>query len=238
MRIAIHQPTYWPWLGLLDKIAKSDLFVVLDNVNVSKGSFQYRNQFLCNGVAKFITLPVRIDLNTNFTQLQFKSNNWKEQQLSFLRNYYHKAKYFKIIFPILEKFYQNFDGKNACDLIVETMLKSFDFFEIDVKIERASNYHFSESKGNLVYEICSYFNANTYISGQGAKQYMDETLIRKFKENNIHIEWQRFHHPHYYQPLDNNGFVEGLSCLDLLFHNGIDPSRQIFKLNCQKNNLI
>jgi hypothetical protein len=234
MKISIHQPTYWPWLGLLDKIAKSDLFVILDNVQVSKGSFQYRNQFLCNGSAKFITLPVKIDSNTNFTKLQFKNNNWRDQQLSFLRNYYQKAKYFKIIFPQLENFYQNFNGENASDLIVETMLKSFDFFEIDVKIERASNYKFSESKGNLVYEICSFFKANTYISGQGAKQYMDETLINKFKENNIHIEWQHFHHPKYNQLFNNSSFIEGLSCLDMLFHNGIDLSRQIFKMNSLK----
>ena len=45
MKVTIYQPTYWPWLGLLDKISKSELFVILDSVNVSKGSFQYRNKF-------------------------------------------------------------------------------------------------------------------------------------------------------------------------------------------------
>ena len=49
MKISIHQPSYWPWLGLLHKIRLSDADVILDNVNISKGSFQYRNQFLCNG---------------------------------------------------------------------------------------------------------------------------------------------------------------------------------------------
>ena len=36
MIIAVHQPQYLPWLGYFDKMARSDLFVFLDNVQYNK----------------------------------------------------------------------------------------------------------------------------------------------------------------------------------------------------------
>src|SRR5262245_27234559 len=32
MKVAIHQPCFLPWLGYLDRMARSDLFILLDHV--------------------------------------------------------------------------------------------------------------------------------------------------------------------------------------------------------------
>ena len=44
MRVAISQPTYLPWLGYFDLIDQVDRFVVLDNVQFEKQSWQQRNR--------------------------------------------------------------------------------------------------------------------------------------------------------------------------------------------------
>ena len=71
MKLSIHQPSYWPWLGLLSKIARSDHYIILDDVPANKASYQYRNQFFCNGKEKIITLPVNYHSDTPINQLMF-----------------------------------------------------------------------------------------------------------------------------------------------------------------------
>ena len=49
MIVSVHQPQYLPWLGYFDKIAKSDVFVFLDNVQYKRREFQNRNKIRVKG---------------------------------------------------------------------------------------------------------------------------------------------------------------------------------------------
>ena len=47
MIISIHQPNYLPWIGYFNKIARSDIFVIFDDVQFpigKKGFFGNRNK--------------------------------------------------------------------------------------------------------------------------------------------------------------------------------------------------
>lgn len=46
MKTAIHQPHYFPWLGYMDKMAKTDQFIILDEVQLTDRSPMVRNKFL------------------------------------------------------------------------------------------------------------------------------------------------------------------------------------------------
>ena len=57
--IAIHQPNYLPWLGYFYKIANSDVFVFLDDVQFSKNSYTNRVQvFGKDEKMRWLTVPV------------------------------------------------------------------------------------------------------------------------------------------------------------------------------------
>ena len=59
MVISIHQPNFIPWIGYFHKIIHSDIFVLLDTVLFSKGSFTNRNKIkLSNGTDSWLTVPV------------------------------------------------------------------------------------------------------------------------------------------------------------------------------------
>ena len=58
MILSIHQPSYFPWLGLLDKIVKSDVYMIMDEIQLTDGAYQHRNVFLtADGKVKYLTIP-------------------------------------------------------------------------------------------------------------------------------------------------------------------------------------
>ena len=52
MKIAVHQPEHFPYLGFFQKMKEVDIFVILDDVQYTKGNFQNRNQFKNNRRSK------------------------------------------------------------------------------------------------------------------------------------------------------------------------------------------
>ena len=58
MKVGIHQPHYLPWLPYFIKIAKCDIFIVLDNVDFQKNGLQNRNQIKTDKGYQWLTVPV------------------------------------------------------------------------------------------------------------------------------------------------------------------------------------
>lgn len=223
--VSIHQPSYWPWLGLLDKIAKSGIFILLDDAQVVKGTYQYRNLFYCNGEAKFITLPLNLKLGIRFNELTFKSGHWREDHLNKLHNYYLKAPYFEEVYSELEEFYRQ-KYASPFDLLRATMMFSFARCGINVKLSLSSQFQVDGKKGDMVLNLCLACGADKYLAGRGSYEYMQE-YIPKFKDKEIDIKWHKFTHP-VYQQLPGYPFVEGLSCLDIFFFQGFEKSKALF----------
>lgn len=61
MILSMHQPNFIPWIGFFDKIEKSDVFVLLDDVQYPRGkSVANRNKILGkNGVVEMV-VPISI----------------------------------------------------------------------------------------------------------------------------------------------------------------------------------
>jgi hypothetical protein len=59
MIVGIHQPNFIPWLGYFYKILKSDIFIILDDVQYTKNSFINRNKIKTPNNSQWLTLPVK-----------------------------------------------------------------------------------------------------------------------------------------------------------------------------------
>jgi len=231
MIVSIHQPSYWPWLGLLDKIAKSNIFIILDNVDIKRQSYQYRNIFYNNGRRKLLTLPINKNHSIRLDELEFKNEFWRNDHLDFLAKYYKSAPYFSEIFPIIVEVY-NKTYKSPVEFIINTVIESLRLFDIKTDIQRSSDYNCGKRKGELILNLSINAKANIYLSGLGAKKYLTNHIM-DFELKNISIVWQYFSHPIYDQD-KIHPFVEGLSCLDILFFNGIKESQRVFWENINK----
>ena len=59
IKVAIHQPEHFPYIGFIQKMQYADIFVILDDVQYSKGNWQNRNRFLNkNKIEDFFTVQV------------------------------------------------------------------------------------------------------------------------------------------------------------------------------------
>ena len=85
----------------------SDLFLVLDNVQFSKGEWQNRNKLVdSNGTTHFITLPlVKSPLSTLISQKHIQPTFVTDSHLSKFSNYYRRSPFF--FFPHLSSFYND-----------------------------------------------------------------------------------------------------------------------------------
>ena len=73
------------------------------------------------------------------------------------------------------------------------------------------------TSNRLLLDIMREVESNHYLSGVGARDYINE---EEFSAAGVRLEWQEFTHPVY--PQQNGPFVPDLSCLDLLFNCGIN----------------
>ena len=224
MIISAHQPNFIPWLGFFDKVNKSDMYVVLDNVPRSRGDYLNRNQIWTQLGPHWVTVPVN---SKNLMQTQIKDiridyqNKWQEKQLKTIKNSYSKSQYFEEIYQGISEIL-NRGYPYIAQLNLELIKFLLHQFGINRKIEIASNYEFGEKKDDLILEICQFFNADAHIFGQQGKNYVQEA---KFLRAGIEYEYQDFKTPIY--PTSHE-FTANLSSLDALFH-AKDFMKEYFK---------
>ena len=227
MIVSIHQPSYFPWLGLLHKIANSDLYVVMDEVQLSDSAYQQRNIFLsADGKVKYLTIPFNKSgyLQRPFKELEIKDGTWRKRHLDFIRNSYRKHPYFDEIYPALESYFAR-DYAYLIDAVMASMRMSLGFFGIATRIEMQSQmaYDRLSKRGDLVVSLVIASGADCYLSGTGGKEYLDEA---KFSDG-LALKYNNFLHPTYLQK-NSSDFVPGLACLDVLFNLGLCEARSFF----------
>ncbi len=228
MIVAIHQPSYFPWLGLLDKISKSEVFILMDEVQFSDSGFQHRNIFLeAKGRNCYLILPVskRGYTERPFRELRLADNYWQKKHRKFFLFNYKKHPYWEEIFPRIEFIFER-RYEFLIDVVWDSMKVLFNMLAIEVKVQFQSelDYNRSVKKSDLVLELVKAVGGDVYLSGEGAKGYLD---VDRFSSSGVKVVFNHFVHPVYPQR-NASEFIEGLSSLDLLFNCGIEGARKIF----------
>lgn len=239
MKVAIHQPHYFPWLGYMDKMAKVEKFIVLDEVQLTDRSPMVRNKFLTfNGEEATLSLSIQKkgyrEKKTRDIEL-FNIEEIQKKHWRFFECNYKKANYFEEIMeriaPIFERPYHN-----LLDIEMDTINLIKELLDIKTELIYQSDllYDKESKKSNLMKTLCSSVGADIYLSGNGARKYMD---VESFKEDGIGVVYQNFEYP-VYQQFHQEIFVPNLSSVDMLFHLGIDGSKEVFWNNVKKGKVF
>lgn len=220
MKIAIMQPTFLPWLGYFKMIKSVDAFIFLDNVQFERRSWQSRNRIKLQDKIHFLSLSCqKAPQKTPLTQIKLDTEpKWRTRLLKTLHHAYAKAKNFKRYHALIERELYRHDY--LVPLNISLILAFCEDLGIKTPLFRASELDLPQAKReNLLLELCLYFGADSYLSPEGSKNYLDTPYSKDlFAKNGIVICYFDFEHPLY--PQQGSDFIPYLSAVDYLLNGG------------------
>lgn len=219
MRVAISQPTYLPWIGYLDLIDQVDLFVVLDNVQFAKRSWQQRNRIKTRRGLQWLTVPVVCSgrFDQSIEDVQICEPNFSTEHIRAIEHAYHRSQFFAQYFPELAQRIERNRAGLLVDLNLDLIQWAMGVLGVTSPLVRASSLSVTGKRTELLASICEAVGATHYISPRGSADYLipEQDLIRS---RGIEISFQTYEHPEYFQL--SPPFVPFASIIDLIFNEG------------------
>jgi hypothetical protein len=173
MRVAISQPEHFPYLGFFQKMARADLFVLLDDVQFAgRRSFQSRNRLTDrSGASDWFTVPVaKGSYKRRLDQVVVSPDTGWRLRLR------RKLRYF---------FGHDFAAVYQPDLLCEINIRSIHMVRaalgINVPMVRSSTLGCTGAKSERLSRICRAVGADTYLCGSGGASYLEPEAFGKIK---------------------------------------------------------
>lgn len=217
---AMHQPNYLPWLGFFYKMAHTDVFVILDHVQLPRGqSFAARNKVKTPQGPTWLTVPLSIPSGQKrkalYTEVSFADESWKKDHLKTLKFNYTRADHFDEVFDLYTSIVEPADDFADMNVALIEVFAEYLGIEADLLRQSELGDDFGQ-KNQLIIELAGNVGADVYLSGTGGgTEYNDPDILG---ERGIELRYSDFEHPRYEQLWD--GFESHLSLIDLLFNHG------------------
>jgi len=226
MRVVISQPMYFPWLGQLNQALLADAFVFYSDVQFARG-FINRVQLLVDGSQEFITVPTAGSKRSLINQLKpDSSQHWQERHASKLKSSLSDALYFetsdsllKYVFMHPHKDLAELSSASVKRLCEEIFPAQCPQFYDSTQFPRTS-----KSTQALV-EICKELGASHYLTGHGAKNYID---LQLFKNEGIELEFIEYDIGEYPQHAGKY-ITPYVSSLDAIARIGVEETGMLLK---------
>jgi hypothetical protein len=214
VKIAIHQPQYFPWPPYVHKVMSADIFVYLDTVQFSKNGVQNRNQIKTSQGAQWLTVAVRHELgrsirDTPLADVNAVVKHWKTLQANYARTPGFQ-RWKDELHALLHQQYLTLDEVAIAS--TEWMIEKLDVSNKRLRASEIPETHGRASE--LVASICEALKGDRYLTGTGALAYLQAD---DFKRIGCKVLVQQWNHNFSYRQAHGD-FVHNLSTLDLLLN--------------------
>lgn len=219
-KVAIIQSNYIPWKGYFNIIKDVDEFVLLDDVQYTRRDWRNRNLIKSENGLKWLTIPVDVKGKYYITikDVQTAGQEWRRDHWNQIVQAYKHAPYFSFFRARLEQLYLAEEETNLSKINLGFIQAINDVLKIRTPVRWSMEFDSPEGKTERLVHICKSLNAQIYVSGTAAKDYLDESL---FARNDIKILWTDYSNfPLYKQ--GHEPFVHEVSAIDLIFQQGPD----------------
>ncbi len=217
--IGILQPSYIPWIGYFEQIARADVFVFYDDVPFDKHGWRNRNRIKTDQGVRWLTVPVHASMacaeqRLNSISICADAAKWKKKHRATLEQSYKKSLWFSQyapdFFAILDQPWSFLSDLTIA--ILEWMCQSFD---IRTPLVRSSQLGVHGGKNERLINIVTALGGTCFYEGAAGKNYIDRKL---FAAHGIDLMFQAYLPREY--PQLHGTFAPYLSALDLLFNCG------------------
>ena len=167
MKVAIHQPEHFPYMGFFEKMKTADIFIILDDVQYKKNNWQNRNKFLNkNNVEEFFSVQVEKGASKKLIKdIKVVEGPWRDKNIK----------------KLIQNF--NIDTSNIysynklIDINMASIVWARKKLNINTPMILSSNLSIETKSTQRLVDICHQVGATEYISGIGGKSYLDENLF-------------------------------------------------------------
>lgn len=217
--VVVSQPMYFPWVGILEQIKLCDIFVHYDDVQFARGFFNRVQVKTGNGI-RWMTVPL-----TNLHRGQLISDaqldkkiDWKKSHYDLLKQSYFKAPYLNQMLEIVDDVFSK-DYENLAQLSTASIMALARYFGLDENRNflTSSELEVKGASTQRLLDICIELKAGTYLTGHGAKNYLEH---EKFEVENIDVAYIKYGINEYTQL--HGDFTPYVTSLDLVAHCGKD----------------
>ncbi|MFT6210588.1 MAG: hypothetical protein ACJAYA_000397 [Bacteroidia bacterium] len=223
MIVSISQSNYIPWKGYFDLIAKSDVFVIYDEVQYTKNDWRNRNIIKTAKGTEWLTIPVnQKGLNQRIYDTKVSFNNWGKKHRGTLQANYAKADSFKEVRDMVFDWLST-DAELLTDInttIIKGICKQLG---IGTRIIDSRELNLVGEPSERLVDACKKLDASVYLSGPAGRNYLKCEL---FEQEEMTVEWMDYSGYKEYSQL-HPPFEHGVSVLDLLFNVGSDARNHI-----------
>lgn len=214
--VAIMQPTYLPWLGWFDLMDQADVFVMLDDVQFERHSWQHRNRIKGSQGEIMLTVPVRrTGLATTILEAQVSDTEAVRRHLTTILQCYARAAGLAPARDELEGLYASPDT-TLVNVLMPLIRWLASQLAIDTPVLRSSELGVAGRKDELVRAICDSVGATRYLATAGSADYM--AAGNAFDDGRIEVSYHNYQ-PATYSQL-HGAFIPRLSALDAVLNLG------------------
>lgn len=222
--VVAHQPNFLPWLGYFYKMVYSDIFILLDKVQYTKGGYTNRVSINAHGQAMWLTVPVSLPQSKSpIDTVKINQRQFARKHLATLRQYYGKCRHFDDIYALLETHYA-YEGDSLAEFNIGLLKAIAEYLSLPCRFVLQSDLGIEGVKNELLAELTAVAGGTIYVAGGGAQTY-SEGETDTYTQRHVQLAYQTFSQPKY--PTDHAEYVAGCSIVDVLFEHGPDAKRYL-----------
>jgi len=229
MKVAMMQPTFLPWMGYFALIENADVFVFLDNFQLSIQSFHTRNRlFIEKDAVGWYRVPIlrKVSFGKPLNEARInESQNWRVKTIKAIKQNYRNTPYFSSYFPFVED-WLSADYRSLADLNMAFIRFVCNHFGWTTSFHCSSHYEIIGRRSKRILDILHHLGAAVYYSASGSFSYMHADHV--FPVEDIIVYFQDFVSPTYPQTRGHS-FRSNLSVLDALFNVGGEETNTMIR---------